>query len=127
MHRVLFVSFLTAAVLGCAGSSTTNPMPNSLRGSFSTIERAVGDLVATMNAPTYRPATDLDSDSDRIGRALISLKAQSAGTRFAADADEIWNKYGALEKSVSTRAPLAKQREAVNDLQATVAAAKAKL
>jgi len=127
MHRVLFVSLLTAAVLGCDGSSTTNPLPGSLLGSFAMMESAVADLNNTINSPTYRPVPDLGTDQDHMGTALETFEKNSAGTRLAGDAAEIRKKWSALETLAKSRAPVAKQREAVKDLQATVAATRAKL
>jgi len=127
MHRVLFVSLVTAAVLGCDGSSTTNPLPNSLLGSFAIIESGVTDLFNSMNAPTYRASSDLGTDEDRIGMAMVNLKTNAAGSRIAPDVDEIEKKFQALQKLAQSRAPLAKQREAVKELKDTVAATRAKL
>jgi len=127
MHRVLFVSLLAAAVAGCGGGSSTNPLPDSLKGSFNMIEGLVGDMYQTMNAPTYRPDPTLGTDSDRIGMALNIFQRNAAGTRVAADAEEINKKFVALNKLAQDRAPLAKQREAVKDLKDTVEATKAKL
>jgi len=126
MHRVLFVSLVTAAV-GCSGGSSTNPLPNSLLGSFAMMESAVTDLTNTINAPTYRPAPDLGTDQDHMGTALETFEKNSAGTRLAGDAAEIRKKWSALEKLAQTRAPLAKQREAAKELKDTVAATRAKL
>jgi len=127
MHRVLFVSLLSAAVLGCDGGSTTNPLPNSLLGSFAMMESAVTDLTNTMNAPTYRPAADLGTDQDHMGTALENFEKNSAGTRLASDAAEIRKKWSEVEKLAQSRAPLAKQREAAKELKDTVAATRAKL
>lgn len=127
MHRVLFVSLLTAGIFGCGGGSTTNPLPNSLLGSFAIIESAVTDLSNSMNAPTYRASADLGTDEDHIGFAMINLKTNAAGSRIAPDVEEIEKKYQALQKAAQSRAPLAKQREAVKELKDAVAATKAKL
>jgi len=127
MHRVLFVSLLTAAVAGCDGSSSTNPLPDSLKGSFMIIEGLVGDLYQTMNAPTYRPDPTLGTDSDRIGMSLIMFQKNAAGTRLAEDADAINKKFGELNQLAQSKAPIAKQREAVKALKDMVDATKAKL
>src|SRR4051812_31278781 len=117
MHRVLFVSLLTAAVLGCDGSGSTNPSLDSLKGSFTLIENLVGDLSQTMNAQAYRPDPTLGTDSDRIGLSLLTFEKNAAGTRIAEDAAEIRKKFQALEKLAQDRAPLAQQREAVKGLK----------
>jgi hypothetical protein len=58
---------------------------------------------------------------------MVSLKTNAAGSRIAADVEEIEKKFQALQKSAQSRAPLAKQREAVKELKDAVTATRAKL
>jgi len=123
MHRALFISLLGAAVLGCGGG----PSPVSLPGSFTMIEASVNDVSATIQDKRYKANGELGTETDRLGIALSIFVNEAKGGPHEADAKAIRDKVSHLEKLANTRAPVAKQREAVKDLQATIAAVKEKL
>lgn len=127
MNRALRAALAGAALaaLGCGGQQQ---LPHTRIGSFTMIEGSVGDIVSTVNSPTYKPRSlDLGTDSDRIGLALMTFTKEAEGTPLAADAQEIKQRFEALEKLAASRAPVEQQREAAKALQAAVDLAKTKL
>lgn len=127
MTRWILGPIVAAAlmVLGCDGTPANHP--STTQGAFDMIEGAVNDLAALMNDKRYKSTRDLGSDSDRISLAMATMLKNTADTPLAADAEEIRKKFNELEKLGASRAPVDQQRQAVKDLQDTIAAIKAKL
>jgi len=123
MHRVLFIALLSAAVSGCGGGKELNSLPVS----FTMIEGSANEICSLILSPGYKGVTDLGSESDRLGMSLNTFMKEAEGGPYAEDAKAIRDKLVGLEKLAASRAPLAKQREAAKDLQATIAALKAKM
>jgi hypothetical protein len=125
MHKVLYIGFVVTAALGCGGRTVSDRA--ILTTAFAQIEGAVEDLHSTILDQNYTSSGDLGSDSDRISIALADFIKLAEGKPVASDAEEIRKKMNELEQLVASGAPVAKQREAVKSLHATVAAAKGKL
>lgn len=127
MRQFVISATLCASIAGCGGGGSVKKL-TSLETSFAMIENSVADLHANINDKNYRgTAGDLGSDSDRLGMALAHFAKAAQGKPVATAADDIGKKLVELEKLVAARAPLEKQKAAVEQLQAAVAAAKAKL
>jgi len=116
--------FVCAAVLGCGGSVTD---PNSLPGSFALIEGAAEELCARILSPTYKGARDLGTDSDRVGMGLNAFMKEAEGGPYAEDAKVIGEKMKTLDQMAAKRAPVDKQKAMAKELQAAIAALKAKM
>jgi len=123
MHRVLTLALLSSAVIGCGSSANMNSMPVS----FSMMEGAANEICNLVLSPGYRSSRELGTESDRFGMFLKNFMNEAEGGPYAADAKTIQEKMLTLDKLARTRAPLDKQREAAKDLQATIAALKAKM
>ncbi len=102
------------------GSSGT--ASNSLIGSFERIETAVEDIHSDVFSEDFSQAL-----GDNLGNAVYSFIQATAGTRLAADAEEIRKKVYDLDTLAATGPPIEKLRAAVQDLEATLAAVKKKL
>jgi hypothetical protein len=116
---------LTFVTLCGCGMGSNQPHP--LRTPLSVIENAVDDIHSQINAPKYRPTGDLGSDSDRIGFAFMSFNKAAEGKGVDAETRLITDRLTALEKLAASKAPVEKQKKAVNDLKEAVAALKAKI
>jgi len=124
MHRAFLISLLGAAVIGCGGTSGD---PNTMPVAFSMMEGSANELCNVILNPNYKGARDLGTDSDRFGMALTAFTKDAEGGPYAADAKALADKMILLDRLANTRAPLEKQREAAKDLQASLAALKAKM
>lgn len=124
MYRILSVLLLGAVVLGCGSPGSDL---NSLPTSFGMIEGAAGELCATILDPKYKGARDLGTESDRVGMVLEAFMKEAEGGPYAADAKAVSKKMRTLDQLAAKRAPVDKQREAAKELQAAIAALKAKM
>jgi len=124
MYRLLLILSACAAVIGC-GDSVSDP--NSLPGSFALIEGAAGELCDRILSPTYKGARDLGTDSDRIGMGLSAFMKEAEGGPYAEDAKLISEKMRMLDQLAAKRAPVDKQKAMAKELQAAIAALKAKM
>jgi len=124
MYRVLTLALLGAAIIGCGGSSGHL---NSMPVTFSMMEGSANELCNLILSPGYKGSRDLGTESDRFGMSLKNFLNEAAGGPYEADAKVIGDKMKTLDRLANTRAPIDKQREAAKDLQAAIAALKAKM
>jgi len=124
MYRVLFVALLSSASLGCLGSARDL---TSLPASFAMIEGSATELCSRILDPKYKGVRDLGTDSDRMGMALGMFMKEAEGGPYFEDAKAISEKMLQLDRMASSRAPVDKQRAMAKELQAAVAALKAKM
>jgi len=124
MYRVVSLALVSAALVGCGDSPQD---PNSMSSSFGRIESSANELCSRILSPAYKPSPGAGSESDQISLSLNTFLTQAQGTQYEAEAKEIAGKIEALDRMTQTRTPVAKQREAAKDLQASVAAFRAKL
>lgn len=123
-----FHAVLLSTAFAVGGGCGSSQLPHTKSGALLMIEGSVNDIVSTITSPSYKPRSkDLGTDSDRVGMALLTFVKETEGSALAADAKDIQSQFQALEKLTASRAPLDKQREAAKNLQAAVAAVKAKL
>jgi hypothetical protein len=125
------VAFIFVSVCGCGiGGSGVTWDPGSVKGSFAAIEASVQDITSQLKEATKRKRglpRDLGSDSDRIGFSMSVFMKTTEGTPVRADAEDFQKKFNELERLVGTRASTDKVQDAINQVENSLAAIKAKL
>ena len=119
MLRYLVAACL-ALLIGC-GSPPDNT--RSVKGSFSQIEGAVGDMHTNVFGGRYSG----DLGSDQLGFAMVEFQKSVKGTPLEADGQRLAQKITEVTTLGSQRPPIARLRTAVKELEDVVADVKKKL
>jgi len=121
MHRQFSaLALLICFLIGCGGSGPD--LPDSLRGSFGSVEGGVGDIHTNVNGKYSG-----ELGNDQLGFAMTAFQKAAKGTKLEADADKIVAKYTELGELAAKRPSLDKLKKAVQELKDMVDETKKKM